>query len=228
MENTEYEQPRLLPEPPLPRRLFKHVTTWGDTTTYMLSDNDISERIRTKRLTIEPFRHQQLNPASYDVRIGNLFRLPQFSYELYIDLGNLNNQHEWTEIDADNSGIYLPPLKMALATTIEKIGIPPDLAAKFEGKSTLGRLGLMTHVTAGFIDPGFGWQLAGDKPRPRELTIELFNASPNVLFIPPGIRIGQIAFSELLTPANKPYYLKGHYANQAGPTPANKEIDLLS
>ncbi len=177
----------------------------------LLSDRTI-KRIAEAGDLITPFREKQLQPASYDLRLGDLVQtLPKIdaSFENYQDR-NMDYVRNITGLIELPYG--LKPKEFVLGTTMETLDIPKYLAAKFEGKSTLGRMGLMTHITAGFIDPGFHG----------ELTLELYNVSENVVLLKPGMRIGQVAFMSLDKPCEYGYDETGNYQNQKGPTTAFK------
>lgn len=161
----------------------------------VLSDIHMGELIKTQKM-ITPYLEELQQPASYDLRLGDSIIVDQ--------------KH------TKHLPYILNPLEFVLGSTIETLNIPLDLAAKFEGKSSLGRMGVMTHVTAGFIDPGF----CG------ELTLEIFNVSSQTFLLRPGMRIGQIMFMELTSPVSRSYAEKGHYQGQVGPTRANAESYL--
>lgn len=150
---------------------------------------------------ITPFNPLQVQPASYDVTLGEGLLLPKYHGETVI-VGQ--EAPEYAEVGMPGDGYVLRPGGFVLAQTSEYLHMPGHVAAKFEGKSSLGRLGLMTHITAGFIDPGFNGVL----------TLEIYNAGPWVLVLRPGIRIGQVAFIHLDRVPDKLYGhpdLNSHY-----------------
>ena len=140
---------------------------------------------------IQPYQEEQLQPASYDVRLDKRIVLYDSDYNGLAG-------------DLQESGWLLSPGDFALGVTMETLHIPNNLAARFEGKSTLGRSGLMTHLTAGFIDPGFCGTL----------TVELACVHPKGIMLYPGMRIGQLSFFELTQRVEVGYGEKGHYQNQ--------------
>lgn len=147
---------------------------------------------------IEPFNHKQLQPSSYDVCLGNTFRM--FKYDIghmAIDPYNQKHLDELTELaevpDGDRVLIY--PKQFALAVTKERVAVPTNLVCRLEGKSSLGRLGLAVHITAGYIDPGF----AGN------ITLEMVNFCPHPIVLRPGMLIAQIGFHRMDAAARKPY-----------------------
>ena len=157
----------------------------------VLSDSDLmAENFEHDLVT--PFLLQQLQPASYDLRLSQIALM-----------------------DGDDLPLpyILEPFGFILGSTFEVINVPIHMAAKFEGKSSLGRSGIMTHVSAGFIDPGFQGAL----------TLEIFNASDRPFELRQNMRIGQIMFQYLHNPCSRPYSEIGHYQNQYGPTVANPE-----
>lgn len=181
------------------------------------SDADIYEAQYRDRaacdnwLRIDPWDPSKLQPASVDLRLGTgfvCFRAAEFvdlrdrrvpSYELDIGTGR-------------DSYFELKPGQLVLGTTIERVEIGPRMWAKIEGKSSLGRMGLVVHVTAGFVDPGFRGQL----------TLEFCNISPSPIRLRPGLAICQVAFGECVTCAKRPYGTPGlgsHYQDQAGAVP---------
>ena len=173
----------------------------------MLSHVDITNHIQGSltdghKPLVDPFREEQLQPASYDLRLDR-------GIILYRDDSRLSKQI--TEIPA--RGLLIRPGDFVLGATIEKVNIPETLAARFEGKSSLGRSGLLSHITAGFVDPGFSGTL----------TVELACINPLGFVLYQGMRIGQICFFELDTPASVGYGEKGHYQNQPNrPVEPNK------
>lgn len=165
----------------------------------MLSDQHI-RRLFRRGLTIEPHDLEHLGPASYDVCLSDKFLIPRD--------GGYETVEGLTQYDV----FHLRPHQLVLACTKEFFRIPDDIAARVEGKSTWGRRGLLVHLTAGFIDPGFQGQV----------TLELLNVSAQTMQLTPGIRIAQVSFHQLSGPAARPYgspKLNSHYQGQLGPTP---------
>lgn len=164
----------------------------------ILSDTRIRELCLHQDM-VRPFNPDLVQPASIDVRLGGEYVL-----------GGYGEKHELP--------YSLKPFEgVVLATTAEYFKIPTDIAGKFEGKSSLGRRGLMTHITAGFIDPGFEG----------ELTLELLNVGVKAFRLVPGMRIGQIAFQTVSGEVKNPYNsTRNHYQKQSGPTPYWKDASL--
>jgi dCTP deaminase len=172
----------------------------------MLSDASIIQSLRKREINIQPFNEDNLQPASYDVTLDHLFLLPSIGVGI-IDLADVRADH-MTAFDAKGWSIRLRPGEFILGSTQEVITLGNMHVARIEGKSSLGRLGLLVHVTAGFIDPGFSGQV----------TLELLNAAPWEIILYPGQKIAQIAFDRLDAPPNKVYGQAGnHYQNQRGP-----------
>jgi dCTP deaminase len=173
----------------------------------VLSDSDIIDRIEHGSLEIEPYSMDNVEPASVDLRLGSDFKkaLPRSSRS--IDTADATgNEIQWYETDGT---IEIAPGDFVLATTYESVTIPTDLVAEVTGRSSLGRLGVSIHQTAGFIDPGF----CG------EITLELSNHGPVPLTFHEGQRICQIVFTELSSEAREPYGHDGsQYQNQSGAT----------
>jgi dCTP deaminase len=180
----------------------------------MLSDNEIRRLIENYDMVI-PFNDSQLQPCSYDLILGDEFTIivnhgvQRISENRWIDASDktLHGLAYHTTMNADQ--YLIQPRQLVLATTIEKVSIPDFIAAKFEGKSSLGRLGLGTHVTAGFIDAGFIGQI----------TLEMQNVSDYPIMVRKGMKIGQLSFCKLSSPASRPYgskQLGSHYQNQSG------------
>lgn len=149
-----------------------------------------------------------IQPASIDVRLGPEFLNPRTD----LDPIDPSCQEPLIQSSYIRPGTFftIEPEMLVLASTVERVHLPPDVVATFEGKSSLGRLGLGTHVTAGFIDPGFKG----------EITIELHNVAPYTILLWPGMKIGQICFMRMEEPAI-PYgeYYGSTYQNQSGPQP---------
>jgi dCTP deaminase len=179
----------------------------------ILSDRSLREAIAAGRLTVEPLEEDALQPSSIDVRLDNRFRVFHNARYPYIDVKRpMEDLTELVEVGGEDA-LILHPGEFVLGSTLELIGIPPDMAARLEGKSSLGRLGLLTHSTAGFLDPGFRGHV----------TLELSNVANLPITLYPGMRIGQIAVFQLTTPAERPYGSKGvnsKYQDQRGPTPS--------
>lgn len=179
----------------------------------LLSDIDIEDFIDAGEISITPYDRSLLQPSSIDVRLGRQFRT--FNSNRYTHIDPAQQQEDLTtlvELSEDDS-FTLHPGEFALASTKETITLPDTVAARLEGKSSLGRLGLMTHSTAGFIDPGFTGQI----------TLELSNVSTLPIKLYPGMRIGQVCFFPLYSPVKHPYgdeRLSSKYQNQRGPTPS--------
>lgn len=177
----------------------------------LLSDRDIAAHIAAGRVLLDPFDPAMVQPSSIDVRLDRYFRL--FDNHRYPYIDPAQEQPDLTrlvEVDADEAFI-LHPGEFVLASTLEKVSLADDIAARVEGKSSLGRLGLLTHATAGFVDPGF----AG------HVTLELSNVATLPIKLWPGMKIGQLCFFQLSSPAEHPYGTSqrgSHYQGQRGPT----------
>jgi len=179
----------------------------------LLSDRDIRSAIDDKRVVLEPFDPDMIQPSSIDVRLDRFFRV--FENHRYPHIDPAEDQPELTrsvEPSADEPFI-LHPGEFVLGSTYEVVTLPDDIAARLEGKSSLGRLGLLTHSTAGFIDPGFSGHV----------TLELSNVATLPIKLWPGMKIGQLCFFRLTTPAEAPYgstRYGSRYQGQRGPTPS--------
>ena len=179
----------------------------------LLSDRDIRARVDMGDIELDPFTPEMIQPASIDVRLDRFFRV--FNDRQYTYVDPAENQGELTEQFSVSQGEpwILHPGEFVLGSTLERVHISSQIAARLEGKSSLGRLGILTHSTAGFIDPGFNGYI----------TLELSNVSPLPVKLWPGMKIGQICFFELSSPAEHPYgsqALGSHYQGQRGPTPS--------
>ena len=181
----------------------------------VLSDRTIREEIAAGRLIIEPFDDTLLQPSSVDVRVAGEFRVFHNNRRTYIDVKDAND--DLTEVVAipDGEAFILHPGEFVLGSTQERVALPDDLVARLEGKSSLGRLGLLIHSTAGYIDPGFDGTI----------TLELSNVARLPISIYPGMPIGQISFLQMTTPVDNPY--RGKYQGQSGPTASSyhREFD---
>jgi len=179
----------------------------------VLSDAAIRRLIESGRILVEPYEPALMQPSSLDVRVDRLFRVFRNSRYPYIDVKQ--EQEELTELVEANGDepFILHPGEFVLGSTLERIVLPNDLVARLEGKSSLGRLGLLIHSTAGFIDPGWDGHV----------TLELSNVANLPITIYPEMKIGQLSFVQLSEPAEKPYGSGGlgsKYQGQRGPTPS--------
>jgi dCTP deaminase len=177
----------------------------------LLSDRDIRAELDSGRIGLDPLDLSMVQPSSVDVRIDSFFRL--FDNHKYPFIDPAEDQPELTRLveARDGEPFILHPGEFVLGATYEQVTLPDDIAARLEGKSSLGRLGLLTHSTAGFIDPGFSGHV----------TLELSNVATLPIKLWPGMKIGQLCFFRLSSPAENPYgtgsYLN-RYQGQRGPT----------
>ncbi|MBK5249770.1 MAG: dCTP deaminase [Actinomycetales bacterium] len=177
----------------------------------LLSDRDIRAELASGRVRLDPYDEAMIQPSSVDVRLDRHFRL--FDNHKYPVIDPAQDQPDLTrlvEVDPDDSFV-LHPGEFVLGSTYELITLPDDVAARLEGKSSLGRLGLLTHSTAGFIDPGFSGHV----------TLELSNVATLPIILWPGMKIGQLCYFRLSSPAEHPYgsgAQGSRYQGQRGPT----------
>ena len=177
----------------------------------LISDRDIRTEIDHQRIVLDPYNEAMVQPSSVDVRIDRYFRL--FDNHKYAHIDPAEDQPELTRLVevAPDEPFILHPGEFVLGSTYETVTLPDDIAARLEGKSSLGRLGLLTHSTAGFIDPGFSGHV----------TLELSNMATLPIKLWPGSKIGQLCFFRLTSPSEHPYG-SGPYGNryqgQRGPT----------
>ncbi|MDP4501222.1 MULTISPECIES: dCTP deaminase [unclassified Nonomuraea] len=179
----------------------------------LLSDRDILAEINTGRLMLDPFDREMIQPSSIDVRLDRFFRV--FENHRYPHIDPSIEQPDLTRMvePPGDEPFILHPGEFVLASTYEVITLPDDLASRLEGKSSLGRLGLLTHSTAGFIDPGFSGHV----------TLELSNVATLPIKLWPGMKIGQLCVFKLSSPAEHPYgsaKYGSRYQGQRGPTPS--------
>jgi dCTP deaminase len=179
----------------------------------VLSDRTIRRLVDEGRIGVEPFDPGLMQPSSLDVRVDRFFRVFRNSRYPYIDVKT--EQEELTELVEvpQDEAFILHPGEFVLGSTLERITLPDDLVARLEGKSSLGRLGLLIHSTAGFIDPGWDGHV----------TLELSNVANLPITIYPRMKIGQLSFVQLSEPAEHPYGSEGigsKYQGQRGPTPS--------
>jgi len=177
----------------------------------LLSDRDIRSELESGRVGLDPLDLGMVQPSSVDVRLDRFFRL--FDNHKYQHIDPALDQPDLTrlvEVDAAEPFV-LHPGEFVLGATFEVVTLPDDVAARLEGKSSLGRLGLLTHSTAGFIDPGFSGHV----------TLELSNVATLPITLWPGMKIGQLCFFRLSSPAEHPYgsdKYGSRYQGQRGPT----------
>ena len=179
----------------------------------VLSDRAITRLIAAGRIAIDPYDPSLMQPASLDVRVDRLFRVFRNSRYPYIDVKlEQEDMTELVEVD-DGEPFILHPGEFVLGSTLERVTLPDDLVARLEGKSSLGRLGLLIHSTAGFIDPGWDGHV----------TLELSNVANLPITIYPEMKIGQLSFVQMAEPTDHPYGSSGlgsKYQGQRGPTPS--------
>ncbi|MFC5719599.1 dCTP deaminase [Streptomyces gamaensis] len=179
----------------------------------LLSDKDIRKEIESGRVQIDPYDESMVQPSSIDVRLDRYFRV--FENHRYPHIDPAVEQADLTrEVEPEGDEPFiLHPGEFVLASTYEVITLPDDIASRLEGKSSLGRLGLLTHSTAGFIDPGFSGHV----------TLELSNMATLPIKLWPGMKIGQLCMFRLSSPVEHPYGSAKHgsrYQGQRGPTPS--------
>ncbi len=186
----------------------------------LLSDRDLTAELKAGRLTVEPYDEEMLQPSSIDVRLDRYFRV--FDNSKYTHIDPRLRQDELTslvEVSGGEDAFVLHPGEFVLGSTYECVGLPDDLAGRLEGKSSLGRLGLLTHSTAGFIDPGFTGHI----------TLELSNVANLPITLWPGMKIGQLCLFRLSSPAEHPYgsaHAGSRYQGQRGPTPSRAYLNF--
>ncbi|MGF7120196.1 dCTP deaminase [Rhodococcus sp. TAF43] len=187
----------------------------------LLSDRDIRAEISSGRLGIDPFDPEMVQPSSVDVRLDGLFRV--FDNTKYTHIDPALRQDELTSLVEPTAGepFVLHPGEFVLGSTLEVCTLPDDLAGRLEGKSSLGRLGLLTHSTAGFIDPGFSGHI----------TLELSNVANLPITLWPGMKIGQLCLLRLTSAAENPYgssVVGSKYQGQRGPTPSKAYLNFAT
>jgi dCTP deaminase len=185
----------------------------------ILSDRTIMEEIKAGRIVIEPFDESAVQPSSVDLRVDRYFRVFRNDTTPFID--PKLPQEDLTEIVevAEGARFILHPGELVLASTYERVAIADDLAARLDGKSSLGRMGLLIHSTAGWADPGWDGHL----------TLELSNVANLPIAIYPQMKIGQISFLQMSTAAQHPYgsaETGSKYQGQRGPTPSRYYLNF--
>lgn len=185
----------------------------------LLSDGDIRAEIAAGRVGLDPFDETLLQPSSVDLRLDRHFRT--FNNHAYTHIDPALQQDDLTrpvEPPRDEAFV-LHPGEFVLGSTYEVISLPDDVAGRLEGKSSLGRLGLLTHSTAGFIDPGFSGHV----------TLELSNVANLPIRLWPGMKVGQLCLFRLSAPAEHPYgspFYGSRYQDQRGPTPSRSYVNF--
>jgi len=185
----------------------------------LLSDRDIKSEVASGRVGIDPFQVDMVQPSSVDVRLDRFFRV--FENHRYSEIDPSTEQPDLTrEVEVSpEEHFILHPGEFVLASTYEVITLPHDIAGRLEGKSSLGRLGLLTHSTAGFIDPGFSGHI----------TLELSNVANLPVKLFPGMKIGQLCLFKLSSNAEHPYgsaIYGSRYQGQRGPTPSKSWLNF--
>ena len=185
----------------------------------LLCDRDLRAEIDSGRVGVEPYDAALVQPSSVDLRLDRYFRV--FQNHRYTHIDPAERQDDLTELvqPEGDEPFVLHPGEFVLGSTLEIITLPVDLAGRLEGKSSLGRLGLLTHSTAGFIDPGFSGHM----------TLELSNVATLPIRLWPGMKIGQLCLFRLTGPAEHPYgspIYGSRYQDQRGPTPSRAYRDF--
>ena len=185
----------------------------------ILSDRSLREQIAAGRIVIDPFDPGCVQPSSVDVKISGLFRVFRNHTARLIDVKeDMTSLTELVEIPDD--GVFiLHPGEFVLGSTAERVAVPDDMVARIDGKSSLGRLGLIIHSTAGFIDPGFSGHV----------TLELSNVATLPIKLWPGMKIGQLCLFRLSSAAEHPYgsaKYGSRYQGQRGPTPSRSFLNF--
>ena len=179
----------------------------------VLSDRTITEYLNSGRLGIDPLDENAIQPASVDLRLGHSFRIFRVTSRPFVDVHQpMEDLTELVETAGDEPFI-IHPGTFCLGATLETITLPDDIVARVDGKSSLGRLGLLVHATAGYVDPGWTGKL----------TLELSNQSQMPIALYSRMRIAQISFLTMTTPVDRPYgspKLGSKYQGQTGPTPS--------
>jgi dCTP deaminase len=186
-----------------------------------LSDRDILYALQCKEIQIEPYDRARLQPASYDITLGEGFQVPLgTAYNELVSIDRSKKafprmrQSSDAKFGGDSSTRHvLNPGQFVIGTSLERVRLGRRMVCRVEGKSTLGRMGLVVHCTAGYVDPGFEGQI----------TLELFNCAPYPIELVAGCPIGQLRFERLSSPCSRPYGAPGlgsHYQGQDGATPA--------
>ena len=185
----------------------------------ILSDRSIREALEAGRIVIDPLDDACIQPSSVDLRLDRRFRV-----FLNHTLGLIDVKRDLSDLTTlvtveEDDPFILHPGEFVLGATLERVAVPVDLVGRLEGKSSLGRIGLLIHSTAGFVDAGFEGQL----------TLELSNVANLPITLYPGMKIGQISFQQMTTPADRPYgsgSLGSKYLGQRGPVPSRYWVNF--
>lgn len=179
----------------------------------VLSDHSIVEEMAVGRIVVDPCDSADIQPSSIDLHLGEQFQVFRNSRYPYID-PSVEQRGLMDLVEASTEEPFvLHPGEFVLGATVERVTLPSDIVARLEGKSSLGRLGLLIHSTAGYIDPGWNGTL----------TLELSNVANLPIVLTPGMAIGQISFMRMTTPVDRPYGSPGlgsRYQGQVEPTPS--------
>jgi dCTP deaminase len=185
----------------------------------ILSDRDIRSAIEAGRIVIDPFTPEAIQPSSVDLHVDRRFRVFRNNRYPFIDVRtDQPDLTELVEIDPEQPFI-LHPGEFVLGSTLERVALPDDLVARLEGKSSLGRLGLLIHSTAGYVDPGWDGNL----------TLELSNVANLPITLYYGMKIGQISFQRMSSPVEVPYgddRIGSKYRGQTDPTASRYHVDF--
>lgn len=185
----------------------------------ILSDRSIRDEIEAGHLIIDPYDSAMVQPASVDLRLSRRFLVFRNTQQPFIDVRTpVDNVMELVEV-ANGDPVFVHPKEFILGSTLERVSLPNDLVARLDGRSSLGRLGIVIHSTAGFIDPGFSGHI----------TLEMSNLANLPIALYPGMRIAQISFHQMTTPAEIPYgrrALGSKYQGQDAPTASRVYLDF--
>ncbi|MFN8524067.1 MAG: dCTP deaminase [Chloroflexota bacterium] len=185
----------------------------------ILSDRSMRALIESGRIRIDPLAENAIQPSSIDLRLGDKIRVFRNSHISHIDVRE--DTAGLTEVVDLEPGkpFFLRPGEFALGVTLETVTVPDDLVARLDGKSSLGRLGLLIHATAGLVDPG--WE--------GRLTLELMNLAPLPLSLFAEMKIGQLSYIQMTTPVDQPYGaggLRSKYQGDTDPTPSRYHLEF--
>jgi len=185
----------------------------------VLSDRTIREEIASGRLVVDPLEPDCIQPASIDLHLDRVFRVFRLSHRAHVDVREpVEDLTEVVQIE-DDTPFFLQPGEFVLASTVETITLPNDIVARLDGRGSMGRLGLLVHATAGYVDPGWTGKL----------TLELSNAAKMPIAIYASMKIAQLSFLRMSTPVERPYGSPGlgsKYQGQQGPTASRAYEDF--